>query len=46
MRYEITYDDGFDISSVWEEASCREEAVEKAKEDYWDIKEIISVVEL
>jgi type II secretory pathway component PulF len=34
-----------DLSSVWVSASSKEEAKSKAKQEYWDIKEIIMCTE-
>ena len=33
---------GDDLAKVWVEAKSREEAIQKAKREYWDIEEIIS----
>jgi type II secretory pathway component PulF len=34
-----------DLSSVWVNASSKEEAKSKVKREYWDIKEIIMCTE-
>lgn len=38
----VRYDDGDDVSTVWVMATSKEDAIEKAKHDHWDIKEVIS----
>ena len=41
-KFIIKYiDKSDDLSSVWVNASSKEEAKSKAKREYWDIKEII-----
>lgn len=39
----ITKDD--DLCTIWVEASSKKEAKSEAKQEYWDIKEIISCSE-
>lgn len=43
-RYKVCYNttDG-DYSKCWVEASSREDAIRQVYDEYWDVKDIISV---
>jgi len=44
MKFNIDYiDKSGDLSHVWVEANNKEDAILKAENEYWDIKEIIQV---
>lgn len=41
-RWIIKYTDKYDdLSSVWVEASSREDAINQVKREYWDVADIV-----
>lgn len=44
MKYYIDYTDREgDLCHVWIEANSKEQAIERAEDEYWDIEKIINV---
>ena len=46
-KYIVKYTDkDGDLCSVWVEATSREDAKRQARNEYWDIKDIVMVTEM
>lgn len=44
MRFYVDYEDtGSDLCHVWVEADSKEEAINRVKQEYWNVDKIITI---